>query len=61
MTIVVNNIYGSYAPAIPDYVNQYGVTDNQYGAIIEPEIYSFLLQETGSFILQEDGVSKLAL
>ena len=61
MTIVVNNIYGSYVPAIPDYVNQYGMTDNNYGVIMEPEIYSFLLQETGSFILQEDAVSKLAL
>ena len=53
MSTTPNSLYGSYVPARPDYVNQYGVTDNIYGAIFEPEIYSFLLNETGGFLLQE--------
>jgi hypothetical protein len=55
MSTTPNSLYGSYVPARPDYVNQYGVTDNIYGAILEPEIYSFLLIETGDFLLQESG------
>jgi len=39
MSTTPNSLYGSYVPARPDYVDQYGVTDNIYGVIIEPEIY----------------------
>jgi len=53
MSTTPNSLYGSYVPARPDYINRYGVTDNIYGAIIEPEIYSYLLNETGGFLLQE--------
>jgi hypothetical protein len=60
MSTSVENLYGVYAPARPDYIDQYGVTDNKYGAILEPEIYSFLLSEDSSFILQEDN-TKIAL
>ena len=55
MSTTPNSLYGSYVPARPDYVDQYGVTDNIYGAIVEPEINSYLLIETGDFLLQETG------
>ena len=55
MSIVVENIYGSYVPARPFYIDQYGVTDNKYGVIVDPENLSFLLAETGDFLVQEDG------
>ena len=60
MTITVENKYGSYVPARPYYIDQYGVTDNKYGVITDPEVFSFLLSEDGTFLLQEDG-SKLEL
>ena len=55
MSTTPNSLYGSYVPARPDYVDQYGVTDNIYGAIVEPKIYSYLLIETGDFLLQKTG------
>lgn len=55
MTITVENKYGSYVPARPYYIDQYGITDNQYGVIADPETFSFLLCENGDFLVQEDG------
>ena len=55
MSIVVENLYGSYVPARPYYINEYGVTDNKYGIIADPESFSFLLTENGNFLVQEDG------
>lgn len=55
MTVTVENLYGSYVPARPYYIDQYGVTDDKYGVIVDPEVYSFLLCENGDFLVQEDG------
>jgi hypothetical protein len=56
MSIVVNDLYGSYVPTRPSYVNQYGVTITQYG-VISLTIVSAgaVLLENGSYLLQENG------
>jgi hypothetical protein len=56
MSIVVNDLYGSYVPAIASYVNQYGVTNTKYGVIsITTTSSAALLLENGSYMLQENG------
>jgi hypothetical protein len=56
MSIVVNDLYGSYVPTRPSYVNQYGVTITQYGVIsITITSSAALLLENGSYLLQENG------
>ena len=56
MSIVVNDLYGSYVPTRPSYVNKYGVTITQYG-VISLTIVSAgaVLLENGSYLLQENG------
>ena len=55
MTTAVNSQYGSYSTAVPQYLNDYGVFDDKYGVIQEPETNSYLLCENGNFLVQENG------
>lgn len=55
MTTTVNNKYGSYNTIVPQYLNDYGVFDDKYGVITEPETNSYLLTEAGAFLVQENG------
>ena len=56
MAITVDNIYGSYSESNFPFVNSYGVADDEYGVIpADPFVYNFLLNEDGTYLLQENG------
>lgn len=60
MAISVNEKYGANPDGHPSFLNTYGVTDTVYGVIKEPQTNSFILLETGGYLLQETGY-KIAL
>ena len=55
MSTTVNNQYGSYNTVVPQYLTDYGVFDDKYGVITEPETNSYLLTEDNNFLVQENG------
>lgn len=55
MTISVENQYGAYAESNLPWFNYYGVADDEYGVLYpDPLTYGYLLQEDGSYLLQEN-------
>ena len=55
MSTTVNNQYGSYNTVVPQYLTDYGVFDDKYGVITEPETNSYLVTEDNNFLVQENG------
>ena len=55
MAVTDSNEYGSYAESRPSYIGEYGVLTDKYGVVTDPAIYSVLLMEDGSHLLQEDN------
>lgn len=57
MSISVTYEYGAFQPTGPVWIDQYGVTDNKYGVITDPEpaTLGYLLCENNNFLVQENG------
>ena len=57
MSVTTEYVYGSYHESKPPYINDYGVTDDKYGVIVDPysPTFAFLLLEDGYKLLQEDS------
>lgn len=56
MAISVTNLYGAYEESNLPYFNNYGVADDEYGVLLpDPNTYSYLLNEDGTYLLQENG------
>jgi hypothetical protein len=55
MAVSTSEQYGGNTGAYPPFLTTYGITDNQYGVIVEPQLNSFLLTESGNYLVQENG------
>jgi hypothetical protein len=60
MSASTSEKYGGNTGAYPPFLTTYGITDNKYGVIVEPQLNSFLLCENGNYLVQENG-DKIAL
>ena len=57
MSVSVEYEYGAFGPVGPNWLDSYGVTDNKYGVIADPEPadLAYLLCENNDFLVQENG------
>ena len=61
MSISVTNQYGAYEESNLPWYNYYGISNDLYGVLRpDPDTYSYLLSEDGSYLLQEN-LSKIVL